>query len=135
MACPKNSASALSRTQSHSGKFALERKSAVLNMFRAWINMKKSIFGDGMVELTTVVGERGQITIPKPIRQREGLQAKDRVAVKIEGNRIVIEKTQSKKQKQEQMMEGYKKLAAASLKTEDEWKYTSKEADEMLDEY
>ncbi len=97
--------------------------------------MKKFIFGDEMFETTTVVGERGQITIPKPIRQKEGLQAKDRVIVKIEDNRIVIEKTQSKKQKQAQMIEGYKKLAKLSLEIEDEWKNASKEADEMLDEY
>lgn len=97
--------------------------------------MKKFISGDEVFEATTVVGERGQITIPKSIRQKEGLEPKDRVIVKIEDDRIVIEKTQSKNQKKAQLIEGYKKMAQRGLEIEDEWKHSSKEADEMLDEY
>lgn len=88
-----------------------------------------------MYETITIVGERGQITIPKTIREIEGIEAKDRVIVKIENDKIVVEKTMNKKEREKLMIEGYKKMANLSLKIEDEWKYSSKESDEMLDEY
>ena len=88
-----------------------------------------------MYESVTVVGERGQITIPKAIREKEGLKTKDKVIVKIEGNRIVVEKTLSKKENEKLMIEGYKKTAKKGQEIEEEMKYASKEADEMLDDY
>ena len=88
-----------------------------------------------MYESATVVGERGQITIPKAIREKEGLKTKDKVIVKIENNRIVVEKILSKKENEKLMIEGYKKMAKIGQKIEDEMKYASKEADEMLDDY
>ena len=88
-----------------------------------------------MYESVTVVGERGQITIPKTIREKEGLKAKDKVVVKIEGNRIVVEKSLGKKEKEELMIEGYKKMAKLDEELEEEMKHASREADEMLDDY
>ena len=88
-----------------------------------------------MFESSTVVGERGQITIPKEIRDKEGIKAKDRVVVKTENNRIVVEKALGKKEKGRLMAEGYKKMAAADEKITREMKFASKEADAVLDEY
>ena len=88
-----------------------------------------------MYESITVVGERGQITIPKIIRDIEGIKAKDKVIVKIENEKIVVEKKLSKREKEKLMVEGYKKMAKLSLEIEDEWKFVSKEADAMLDDY
>jgi len=88
-----------------------------------------------MYESVTVVGERGQITIPKIIREKEGLKARDKVIVKLEDDKIVVEKALSKKEKEKLMVEGYKKIAVLDREIEKEMKYVSKEADEMLDEY
>lgn len=85
-----------------------------------------------MYESITVLGERGQITIPKDIREKEGLKPKDKVIVKIEDSKIVVEKSLSKKEKEKLMIEGYKKMAKISLETEKEWKNAGKEADMML---
>ena len=88
-----------------------------------------------MFESVTVIGERGQITIPKDIRDREGLKPKDRVIVKIEDNKIVVEKSLSKKEKEKLMVEGYKKMAKLDKEIAEEMKYVSKEADAVLDDY
>ncbi len=88
-----------------------------------------------MYESVTVVGERGQITIPKIIREKENLKKKDKVIVKIEDGKIVVEKALSKKEKEKLLIEGYKKMAKQDLKIEEGWKYASKEADKMLDDY
>ena len=40
--------------------------------------------------ITVTVGKRGQITLPKAIRQRAGIEDGDRVAVSLEGDRIVM---------------------------------------------
>ena len=85
-----------------------------------------------MYESITVVGERGQITIPKLIREKEGLNAKDRVIVSIVDNKIVVEKA-SDEDKEKLMIEGYKKMAKLMEEVEDEWKYVSVEADAMID--
>jgi len=87
-----------------------------------------------MFESIAVVGERGQITIPKNIRDIKGIKAKDRVVVKIENDRVVLEKTAGKKEKEELMREYYRKNADLDRKTNEEWKWVSKEADEMLDD-
>lgn len=88
-----------------------------------------------MYESIAVVGERGQITIPKTIREIEKIKPKDRVIVKIENDKIVVEKSLSRKQKEKLMIEGYKKTAKSDLEMEAEMRCASKEADEMLDDY
>ena len=88
-----------------------------------------------MYESMTTVGERGQITIPKEIRKKESLMPKDKVIVKIENGKIIVEKAVSKKEKEELMKEYYIKNAKEDEKLAEEWKYVSKEADAMLDDY
>jgi len=88
-----------------------------------------------MYESISIVGERGQITIPKTIRELEGLKAKDRVIVKVEDKRIVVEKLLSRKEKEKLMIEGYKKTAKLSLEICKEWEAADREANRFLDEY
>ncbi len=88
-----------------------------------------------MYESITTVGERGQITLPKTIREKEKLKSKDKVIVKIENGRIVVEKTMSKKEKERLMIEGYKKMAKLDKELAEEMKYVSQEADARLDDY
>ena len=85
-----------------------------------------------MYESITVVGERGQITIPKLIREKEGLNAKDRVIVSIVDNKIVVEKF-SNEDKEKLMIEFYKKYSKLMEEIEDDWKYAGKEADVTID--
>lgn len=40
--------------------------------------------------ITVTVGKRGQITLPRAIRKRAGIQDGDRIAVSLEGDRIVM---------------------------------------------
>lgn len=88
-----------------------------------------------MYETIAVVGERGQITIPKTIREIENLKPKDRVIVKIENEKITVEKALGKIEKERLMVEGYKKMAKLDEEMEKEMRYLSKEADAMLDEH
>ena len=64
-----------------------------------------------MYECITVVGERGQITIPKAIRDIEGIKPKDKLIVKIENEKIVVEKTLGRKEKEKLMKEYYIKYS------------------------
>ena len=88
-----------------------------------------------MHESIAVIGERGQITIPKDIREKEGLKPKDKVIIKIKDNKIVVEKSLSKQEKEKLMIEGYKKMAKRDKEIAEEMKYVSREADAMMDEY
>ena len=88
-----------------------------------------------MYESITVVGERGQITIPKDIRDKEGLKPKDKIIVKIENNQIIVEKALSKKEKEKLIKEYYLKYSKLEEETTRDWEHASKEADAMLDDY
>ncbi|MFH1100266.1 MAG: AbrB/MazE/SpoVT family DNA-binding domain-containing protein [Candidatus Micrarchaeota archaeon] len=88
-----------------------------------------------MYEQMTIMGERGQITIPKAIREMEGLKPGNQIVVKIENSKIIVEKPLNKKEKEKLMAEGYKKMAKLDEETAEEWKNASKEADAMLDDY
>ena len=88
-----------------------------------------------MYEHLTVVGQRGQITLPKDIRDKEGIHPKDKVIVKIEDDKIVVEKTSKSKNKKAQMVEGYRNLAALDKAIEEDFSHASAEADGMLDDY
>lgn len=85
-----------------------------------------------MYESITTVGERGQITIPKTIREKEGLKSKDKVIVKIEGDKIVVEKTVSKKEKERLIKEYYQKYAELHKKINKEWEVVDREANRFL---
>ena len=88
-----------------------------------------------LYESVCVVGERGQITIPKAIRDLENVKAGEEVIVKIEGNKIVVETRMSKKEKEKLMAEGYKKTAKLNLELCKEMENVSIEADRLLDDY
>jgi len=87
-----------------------------------------------VLEAVSTVGERGQITIPKFIREKGGLKSKEKVVVKWENGKIVVEKVLSKKQKEALMKEYYIKYAKLNEEIAEEMKYVSIEADRLLDE-
>jgi len=86
-------------------------------------------------ECIVTVGERGQITIPQIIREKENLKKKNKVIVGIENGRIFVDKVLAKKEKEALLIEGYKKTRELNKMIAEEWAYVSKEADEMLDDY
>ena len=86
-----------------------------------------------MYESITVVGERGQITIPKIIRELEQIRPKDRVIVKVENEKVVVEKLLGKKEKEELMKEYYTKYAELHKKINKEWEIVDKEANRFLE--
>lgn len=88
-----------------------------------------------MYECISTVGERGQITIPKSIRDKEGIKEKDKVVVKLENEKIVVEKVMGKKEKERLMAEGYKKMDKLNLQICKEWEAADKEANRFLDDY
>ncbi|MCX6803076.1 MAG: AbrB/MazE/SpoVT family DNA-binding domain-containing protein [Candidatus Diapherotrites archaeon] len=88
-----------------------------------------------MFESICVVGERGQITLPKNIRKINGIKGKDKVIVKMENDKVIVEKIVSKMQKEKLMIEGYTKQYTMHKKINKEWENASKEANRDLDEY
>jgi AbrB family looped-hinge helix DNA binding protein len=88
-----------------------------------------------MYESIAVVGERGQITLPKLIRDLKGINSKDKVIVKIENKKIIIEKALNEKELKELMSEGYKKLSKINLELVDDFNCVDKEADALLNDY
>ncbi len=71
-----------------------------------------------------IVGERGQITIPKEIRIREHIRGGDKVKVIDRDGEIVIKKVDLS----EELKEGYVKMAETSKKISEEMLIASKEA-------
>ncbi|MFH1587707.1 MAG: AbrB/MazE/SpoVT family DNA-binding domain-containing protein [Candidatus Diapherotrites archaeon] len=88
-----------------------------------------------MYETICVIGERGQITIPKTIREIKGMNPKEKVIVKIENDKIVVEKKLSKKEKEELMKEYYIKHAKENDGLAKEMESVSMEASRFLDDY
>jgi AbrB family looped-hinge helix DNA binding protein len=86
-----------------------------------------------MYESITVVGERGQITIPKTIREIDGIKPKDKLIVKKENGKIIVEKVLGKKEKEELMKEYYTKYAERDKQINKEWEVVDKEANRFLD--
>ena len=74
------------------------------------------------------VGERGQVTLPKDLREKLGIHGGDEVLVHEEGGRITIEKPFSR----EELAEGYRRRAAESKALAAEMDGVSREADEYL---
>lgn len=85
-----------------------------------------------MFESICVVGERGQITIPKSIREIGGIKSKDKVIVKMENNKVVVEKLAGKKEKEKLMKEYYEKYAKVHKQINEEWKETDNELNRYL---
>jgi len=74
------------------------------------------------------VGERGQVTIPKALREKLGIHGGDEVLVHEEDGKITIEKPVSR----EEVAEGYRRYAATDDALEAEMAGVSREADEYL---
>lgn len=74
------------------------------------------------------VGERGQVTLPKELREKLGIQGGDEVLVREEDGKITIEKPTTR----EQLAEGYRRRAAEAKSLAAEMEGVSREADEYL---
>lgn len=83
-----------------------------------------------MFEEICVIGERGQITIPKPIRELKGIKTKDKLKLGFDGKKITIEVISKKRLK-----EGYKEFADTSKSLAKEGKNIDKEMDVLIGEY
>jgi len=74
------------------------------------------------------VGERGQVTIPKELRERFGIRGGDEVVVRAEGGRIVIGHSTV----EDRLAEGYRRRAARDEELAGEMSGVSAEADTDL---
>jgi AbrB family looped-hinge helix DNA binding protein len=74
------------------------------------------------------VGERGQVTIPKELRERLGIHGGDEVLVHEEDGKVTIEKPVSRAE----LAEGYRQYAAESETLAEEMAGVSREADRYL---
>lgn len=74
------------------------------------------------------VGERGQVTLPKELREKLDIHGGDEVLVHEEDGKITIEKPLSR----EEVAEGYRRRAAESEALAEEMDSVSREADEYL---
>ena len=74
------------------------------------------------------VGERGQVTIPKRLRETFGIQGGDEVTIREEGDKIVIETPTSRAD----LAEGYRKRAEQHRELADEMDGVSREANRAL---
>jgi AbrB family looped-hinge helix DNA binding protein len=74
------------------------------------------------------VGERGQVTIPKELRERFGIEGGDDVVIREEAGKLVIERPVTR----EELAEGYRQRAKRSLELADELADVSTEATEHL---
>ena len=74
------------------------------------------------------VGERGQITLPKELREKLGIHGGDEVLVTEADGKITIEKSVTR----EEFAEGYRRRAAESEALTTELDGVSREADAFL---
>lgn len=75
-----------------------------------------------------VVGERGQVTLPKELRERLGIAGGDEVVVHEEDGRVVIERPVTR----EEIAEGYRQRVAEMKELAEEMEDVSVEADGAL---
>lgn len=88
-----------------------------------------------MYEGYTVVGQRGQITIPKDIRDKINLKEKDKLLVRLKENNLIVEKINTKKDIDKLMVEGYKALTKINQETLDDFKHVDDESESLLGDY
>ncbi len=74
------------------------------------------------------VGERGQVTLPKELREKLDIHGGDEVLVHEEDGTITIEKPVTRAD----LAEGYRRRAAGSEALTEEMDGVSREADELL---
>jgi AbrB family looped-hinge helix DNA binding protein len=78
-----------------------------------------------MAEETRTVGERGQVTLPKELRERFDIQGGDEVVVRESDDRIVIEKPVTRAD----LAEGYRRRVERDERIAEEMAGVSREAD------
>lgn len=81
-----------------------------------------------MQEHTRKVGDRGQVTIPKDLRRRKGIQSGDEVVFVERDDSIVIQHPAD----EERLAEGYRTYADRARRLASEMDETSAEATERL---
>ncbi|MEF8776123.1 MAG: AbrB/MazE/SpoVT family DNA-binding domain-containing protein [Haloarculaceae archaeon] len=81
-----------------------------------------------MPEHTRKVGERGQVTIPKELRERRGIEGGDEVVFVEVDDEIRIKPPAN----EERLAEGYRKRAERSRQLTEEMKVASSEATQRL---
>ncbi|WP_148415038.1 AbrB/MazE/SpoVT family DNA-binding domain-containing protein [Haloferax sp. KTX1] len=74
------------------------------------------------------VGERGQVTIPKELRERFGIKGGDDVVIHEEAGKLVIERSITR----EELAAGYRQRAQRTRELTNELEGVSTEADEHL---
>lgn len=74
------------------------------------------------------VGERGQVTLPKKLREQFDIRGGDEVVVREEDGRIVIEKPVSRAD----LTEGYRRRADRDRELAESFDTVSREADDRL---
>ena len=84
-----------------------------------------------MSPATRKVGERGQVTIPKDIRERENIQSGDEVEFHEDDGELKIKK---KEDLEERLKEGYKAMAEKSREMSEQMLNASSEAIEEMNE-
>lgn len=76
------------------------------------------------------VGDRGQVTIPKELRDRRGIEGGDEIEFVEVNDEIIIKPPTDK----ERLAEGYRKRAERSRQLAEEMEETSSEATQRLGE-
>jgi len=74
------------------------------------------------------IGKRGQVTIPKKLRERFGIKGGDDVVIHEEAGKLVIEQPITR----EELAEGYRQRAQRTSELADELEGVSTEANEYL---
>ncbi|WP_121820039.1 AbrB/MazE/SpoVT family DNA-binding domain-containing protein [Halostella salina] len=74
------------------------------------------------------IGERGQVTIPKELRERFGIKGGDDVVIHEEEGKLVIERPVTR----EELAEGYRQRAQRTSELAEELEGVSAEATEHL---
>lgn len=77
---------------------------------------------------TRRVGERGQVTLPKRLREAFGIDGGDEVEIREDDGKIVIEKPLTR----DELAEGYRARADRARKVTDEFEGVSREANAYL---
>jgi len=72
------------------------------------------------------IGKRGQVTIPKELRERFGIKSGDDVVIHEEAGKLVIERPVTRKE----LAEGYRQRAQRTSELADELEGVSTEANE-----
>ncbi|MDY6774298.1 MAG: AbrB/MazE/SpoVT family DNA-binding domain-containing protein [Candidatus Nanohaloarchaea archaeon] len=80
------------------------------------------------------VGERGQVTIPKWLREKKELEGGDEVLVSEKDGSIVIEKKEDEDELKERLKEGYRATAERDRRINKEMSAASSEAWARIEE-